>query len=322
MLASVRVNQLQRLLLSARRLSSSPIIPPSRLLHQRLFSTSDTDASAASFSSSHPKIQTLEGKASNKSRSTSSTTSLNEDELAKFSAIAHTWWHSEGPFKPLHQMNPTRLAFIRSTLCRHFSKDPSSAKPFEGLKFIDIGCGGGLLSEPLARMGATVTGVDAVDKNVKIARLHADMDPVTSTIEYLCTTAEKLADEGRKFDAVLSLEVIEHVANPAEFCKSLSALTIPNGATVLSTINRTMRAYASTIVGAEYILRWLPKGTHQWSSFVTPEEMSMILQRASVDVKEIAGFVYNPITGRWLLSDDISVNYIAYGTKRKDLGDI
>lgn len=219
-------------------------------------------------------------------------------------------------------MNPTRLAFIRSTLCRHFSKDPSSAKPFEGLKFIDIGCGGGLLSEPLARMGATVTGVDAVDKNVKIARLHADMDPVTSTIEYLCTTAEKLADEGRKFDAVLSLEVIEHVANPAEFCKSLSALTIPNGATVLSTINRTMRAYASTIVGAEYILRWLPKGTHQWSSFVTPEEMSMILQRASVDVKEIAGFVYNPITGRWLLSDDISVNYIAYGTKRKDLGDI
>jgi polyprenyldihydroxybenzoate methyltransferase/3-demethylubiquinol 3-O-methyltransferase len=173
MLASVRVNQLQRLLLSARRLSSSPIIPPSRLLHQRLFSTSDTDASAASFSSSHPKIQTLEGKASNKSRSTSSTTSLNEDELAKFSAIADTWWHSEGPFKPLHQMNPTRLAFIRSTLCRHFSKDPSSAKPFEGLKFIDIGCGGGLLSEPLARMGATVTGVDAVDKNVKIARLHA-----------------------------------------------------------------------------------------------------------------------------------------------------
>jgi polyprenyldihydroxybenzoate methyltransferase/3-demethylubiquinol 3-O-methyltransferase len=132
---------------------------------------------------------------------------LNEDELAKFSAIADTWWHSEGPFKPLHQMNPTRLAFIRSTLCRHFSKDPSSAKPFEGLKFIDIGCGGGLLSEPLARMGATVTGVDAVDKNVKIARLHADMDPVTSTIEYLCTTAEKLADEGRKFDAVLSLEV-------------------------------------------------------------------------------------------------------------------
>ncbi|EFH38882.1 hypothetical protein ARALYDRAFT_359489 [Arabidopsis lyrata subsp. lyrata] len=131
-----------------------------------------------------------------------------------------------------------------------------------------------------------------------------------------------LADEGRKFDAVLSLEVIEHVANPAEFCKSLSALTIPNGATILSTVNRTMRAYASTIVGAEYILRWLPIGTHQWSSFVTPEELSMILQRASVDVKEMAGFVYNPITGRWLLSDDISVNYIAYGTKRKDLGDI
>ncbi|XP_010414201.1 PREDICTED: ubiquinone biosynthesis O-methyltransferase, mitochondrial-like [Camelina sativa] len=323
MLFSKPMNQLQRLLLSARRVSSSPITPPpSCLLHKRLFSTSDTDASAASLPSSHQTVQTLESKASSKSRNTSSTTSLNQDELAKFSAIADTWWHSEGPFKPLHLMNPTRLAFIRSTLCRHFSKDPSSARPFKGLRFIDVGCGGGLLSEPLARMGATVTGVDAVDKNVKIARLHADMDPVTSTIEYQCTTAEKLVDEGRTFDAVLALEVIEHVANPAEFCKSLSALTIPNGATLLSTINRSMRAYASAIVAAEYILRWLPKGTHQWSSFLTPEEVTMILQRASIDVKEMAGFVFNPITGRWLLSDDISVNFIAYGTKRKDLESI
>ncbi|ESQ51644.1 hypothetical protein EUTSA_v10016964mg [Eutrema salsugineum] len=315
------MNHLQRIL-SARRLSPS-IIPPSCFLHRRLFSTSETDDSSASFSSSHHKIQTPEDGASDKSRSTPSTTSsLKEHELAKFSAIADTWWHSEGPFKPLHLMNPTRLAFIRSTLCRHFSKDPSSARPFEGLRLIDVGCGGGLLSEPLARMGATVTGIDAVDKNVKIARLHADMDPVTSTIEYHCTTAEKLVDEGRTFDAVLALEVIEHVANPAEFCKSLSALTIPNGATILSTINRSMRAYASAIVAAEYILHWLPKGTHQWSSFLTPEELTMILQRASVDVKEMAGFVYNPITGRWLLSNDISVNFIAYGTRRSDHGDI
>uniref|UniRef100_A0A1J3D348 Ubiquinone biosynthesis O-methyltransferase, mitochondrial n=3 Tax=Noccaea caerulescens TaxID=107243 RepID=A0A1J3D348_NOCCA len=304
------MNRLQRFLFSARRLSP-PIIPPSCFLHRRPFSTSDTDASSsASFA---------DGAAS---ESTSTLSSLKEDELAKFAAIADSWWHYEGPFKPLHLMNPTRLAFIRSTLCRHFSKDPSSARPFEGLRLIDVGCGGGLLSEPLARMGATVTGVDAVDKNVKIARLHADMDPVTSTIEYHCTTAEKLVDEGRTFDAVLALEVIEHVANPAEFCKSLSALTIPNGATIVSTINRSMRAYASAIVAAEYILHWLPKGTHQWSSFLTPEEVTMILQRASVDVKEMAGFVYNPITGRWLLSEDISVNFIAYGTKRKDLGDI
>ncbi|KAF7815766.1 ubiquinone biosynthesis O-methyltransferase, mitochondrial [Senna tora] len=244
-----------------------------------------------------------------------STSSLKEIELAKFAAIAETWWDSDGPFKPLHAMNPTRLAFIRSTLCRHFGKDSTSARPLEGLKIVDVGCGGGILSEPLARMGATVTGVDAIEKNIKIARLHADLDPVTSTIEYCCTTAEKLVEEGRKFDAVMALEVIEHVANPAEFCKSLAALTIPDGATVLSTINRSMRAYAAAIVAAEYILHWLPKGTHQWSSFLTPEELVLILQRANINVKEMAGFVYDPLTGRWSLSDDVSVNFIAFGTK-------
>ncbi|XP_041992294.1 ubiquinone biosynthesis O-methyltransferase, mitochondrial-like [Salvia splendens] len=244
-----------------------------------------------------------------------SKSSLNEDELKKFAAIAETWWDAEGPFKPLHAMNPTRLAFIRSTLCRHFGKDPSCLRPFEGLKFVDIGCGGGILSEPLARMGASVTGVDAVEKNIKFAQLHADLDPTTSTIDYLCTTAEKLVEEHRKFDAVLALEVIEHVANPADFCKSLSDLTENGGATLISTINRSMRAYATTIVVAEYLLRWLPAGTHDWSRFLTPEELVLILQRASVSVQEMAGFVYNPLTGRWSLSDDIGVNFIAYGTK-------
>ncbi|KAH0651250.1 hypothetical protein KY285_032115 [Solanum tuberosum] len=247
--------------------------------------------------------------------STTTSSSLNEFELAKFSAIAETWWDAEGPFKPLHLMNPTRLAFIRSTLCRHFRKDPNCTRPFEGLKFVDVGCGGGILSEPLARMGATVTGVDAVDKNIKIARLHADLDPQTSSIEYRCTTAESLVEEQRQFDAVIALEVIEHVADPAGFCKSLSALTIPGGATVISTINRSMRAYATAIVAAEYLLHWLPKGTHQWSSFLTPEELVLILQRASISVQEMAGFVYNPLTGRWSLSDDISVNFITFGTK-------
>ncbi|KAG6416832.1 hypothetical protein SASPL_124273 [Salvia splendens] len=213
-----------------------------------------------------------------------SKSSLNEDELKKFAAIAETWWDAEGPFKPLHAMNPTRLAFIRSTL-----KDPSCLRPFEGLKFVDIGCGGGILSE--------------------------DLDPTTSTIDYLCTTAEKLVEEHRKFDAVLALEVIEHVANPADFCKSLSDLTENGGATLISTINRSMRAYATTIVVAEYLLRWLPAGTHDWSRFLTPEELVLILQRASVSVQEMAGFVYNPLTGRWSLSDDIGVNFIAYGTK-------
>ncbi|CAN1828784.1 Ubiquinone biosynthesis O-methyltransferase, mitochondrial [Linum perenne] len=211
--------------------------------------------------------------------------SLKEHELAKFSAIADTWWDSEGPFKPLHEMNPTRLAFIRSTLCRHFRKNPQLPKPFEGLRIVDVGCGGGILSEPLARLGATVTGVDAVDKNIKIASLHSDLDPSTSTIEYICTTAEKLVEEGRQFDAVMALEVIEHVAEPAEFCKSLAALTRPGGAIVISTINRSMRAYAAAIVAAEYILNWLPRGTHQWSSFLTPEELAMILKRSSIDVR-------------------------------------
>lgn len=241
--------------------------------------------------------------------------SLKDNELAKFAAISDTWWDCEGPFKPLHAMNPTRLAFIRSALCRHFKKDPYSAKPLEGLKIVDVGCGGGILSEPLARLGATVTGVDAVEKNIKIAQLHAGLDPETSTIEFCCTTAEKLVEEGRKFDAVMALEVIEHVADPAEFCKSLAALTIADGATVISTINRSMRAYATAIVAAEYILHWLPRGTHQWSSFLTPEELVLILQRAGINVEEMAGFVYNPVTGRWSLSDDISVNFIAVGTK-------
>uniref|UniRef100_A0ACD5XW34 Uncharacterized protein n=1 Tax=Avena sativa TaxID=4498 RepID=A0ACD5XW34_AVESA len=246
----------------------------------------------------------------------SAASSLNPAEVAKFAAIAETWWDSQGPFKPLHLMNPTRLSFIRSTLCRHFRRDPYSAKPLEGLKVIDVGCGGGILSEPLARMGATVTGIDAVDRNIKIAHIHAASDPTTASIEYCCTTAEDLVKENKQFDAVISLEVIEHVANPLEFCKSLSDLTVPNGATVISTINRSMRAYATAIVGAEYILRWLPIGTHDWSKLVTPEELVLALQRASISVQEMAGFVYNPLTGQWSVSDDISINYIAYGVKK------
>lgn len=242
--------------------------------------------------------------------------SLNAEEVAKFAAVAETWWDFEGPFKPLHLINPTRLSFIRSALCRHFRKDPYSARPFEGLKIVDVGCGGGILSEPLARMGATVTGIDAVEKNIRIASVHAGLDPLTSSIDYSCTTAEQLVREQRKFDAVIALEVIEHVADPSEFCKSLAALAVPNGVVVISTLNRSMKSYAAAIVGAEYILNWIPKGTHEWSKFLTPEELILILQRASISVQEMAGFTYNPLTGEWSLSDDTSVNYIAFGSKQ------
>ncbi|XP_057792281.1 ubiquinone biosynthesis O-methyltransferase, mitochondrial isoform X3 [Salvia miltiorrhiza] len=241
-----------------------------------------------------------------------SKSSLNEAELKKFAAISETWWDAEGPFKPLHVMNPTRLAFIRSMLCRHFGKDPSCSRPFEGLKFVDVGCGGGILSEPLARMGAHVTGVDAVEKNIKIAQLHAknwwkSRGNLMLYLHLRCTP-----------DCLHAIQVIEHVADPADFCKSLSALTESGGATLISTINRSMRAYATAIVVAEYVLRWLPAGTHDWSSFLTPEELVLILQRASISVQEMAGFVYNPLTGRWSLSDDIGVNFIAYGTKNHE----
>ncbi|KAK8956446.1 hypothetical protein KSP40_PGU016340 [Platanthera guangdongensis] len=241
--------------------------------------------------------------------------SLNDTEVAKFAAIAETWWDFEGPFKPLHLMNPTRVSFIRSALCRYFRRDPYSSRPFEGLKIIDVGCGGGILCEPLARMGACVTGIDVVEKNINVAQVHAGLDPLTSSIEYICMTAEQLVRSNRKFDAVLALEVIEHVVDPSDFVESLSALVAPGGSTVISTINRSLRAYAAAIVAAEYLLNWLPRGTHQWSKFLTPEELVLILQRASILVEEMAGFVYNPLTGEWSLSDDTSVNFIAFGTK-------
>lgn len=167
-------------------------------------------------------------------------------------------------------------------------------------------------------MGATVTAIDAVEKNIKIATLHSKLDPICSNIEYICTTAENLVDEKRGFDAVLALEVIEHVANPGEFCGSLSDLTVGNGAVVVSTINRSVRAYVAAIVVAEYVLNWLPKGTHEWSSFLTPQELVLVLERARISVKEMAGFVYDPLRGQWSLSDDVGVNYIAFGTKTVD----
>ncbi|MCO5605155.1 hypothetical protein L7F22_059335 [Adiantum nelumboides] len=237
--------------------------------------------------------------------------------MSKFSAMAETWWDSRGPFKPLHMMNPTRISFLRSAFCRHFKKDACCAKPFEGLKFLDVGCGGGLLCEPLARLGAEVVGVDAVEKNIKIAAAHALKDPVTAAIKYICTTSDDLASKGYgEFDAVISLEVIEHVTEPKSFLDSLSAVVKADGAFALSTINRSLSGYLLAIVAAEHLLHWVPKGTHEWSKFITPDELALLMDQAGLKLQEMAGMVFNPLTGKWSLSTDTSVNYIVYGSKR------
>ncbi|KAL2633681.1 hypothetical protein R1flu_005160 [Riccia fluitans] len=243
--------------------------------------------------------------------------SIDNAETAKFAAIAETWWDHYGPYKPLHAMNPVRLSFIRSALCHHFRKDGDTAKPLDGLKVVDVGCGGGLVCEPLARMGAQVLGVDAVEKNIKVASAHAIQDPSTSSIQYRCTTAEQLVLEKQEFDAVLALEVIEHVADPMEFCKSLAALAKKDGMVIISTLNRSISSYGLAIVGAEYILGWLPKGTHDWSKFMTPEELALLMNRASLSMEEMAGIVFSPLTQRWSLSDDTSVDYIASSVKKQ-----
>ncbi|CAM6033648.1 unnamed protein product [Sphagnum compactum] len=242
--------------------------------------------------------------------------SVDAAETAKFAAIAATWWDYQGPFKPLHIMNQIRISFIRSTICRHFRKDANSARPLEGLQIVDVGCGGGLLCEPLARMGGLITGIDAVEKNLGVASLHAARDPATASIKYLCTTAEQMVHEQEKFDVVIALEVIEHVADPMEFCKSLAALTKKNGIVFISTLNRSIQSFGLAIVAAEYVLGWLPRGTHNWSKFVTPEELALLMGKASLSVEEMAGMVYNPFSQKWSLSEDTSVNYITLGVKR------
>ncbi|XP_043699679.1 ubiquinone biosynthesis O-methyltransferase, mitochondrial-like isoform X2 [Telopea speciosissima] len=276
-------------------LSRFSISKSSHILQLRSYADVPQSASVEPFPVPAPEISPAKINDRNDGNTgrTSVSSSLNEVELAKFSAIAETWWDSEGPFKPLHALNPTRLSFIRSTLCRHFRKDPYCARPFEGLKIVDVGC------------GASGPNGSFCNRNRCGGEKYQN-----------CTASrQKLVEEQRKFDAVIALEVIEHVADPAEFCKSLAALTVTDGATVISTVNRSMRSYATAIIAAEYLLHWLPKGTHQWSSFLAPEELVLILERASISVQEIAGFVYNPLTGKWALSDDISVNFIAFGSK-------
>ncbi|HTM78393.1 MAG TPA: bifunctional 2-polyprenyl-6-hydroxyphenol methylase/3-demethylubiquinol 3-O-methyltransferase UbiG, partial [Devosia sp.] len=219
-------------------------------------------------------------------------TTINDAEVAKFTAMAEEWWDPKGKFKPIHKFNPVRLGYIREHALTHFQRDGTEMRPFEGLNILDVGCGGGLLCEPLARLGATVTGIDAAERNIKIAQLHAEQSGLA--IDYRATTSEALAAEGKTFDMVLNMEVVEHVDNVPLYMKSCADLVAPGGLMLTATLNRTARALAFAIIGAEYVLGWLPKGTHDWKKFLTPDEIKVLITRNGLQVIDQTGVVYHP----------------------------
>ena len=240
-------------------------------------------------------------------------TTVDTAEVDRFSVMADEWWDPTGKFKPLHKFNPIRLGYIRDQLCDYFDRDTRSLTPLEGLTILDVGCGGGLISEPLARMGAKVTGIDASEQNIGTAQAHAAR--IGIEIDYICTTAEDLMAAGEVFDIVLSLEVIEHVADVELFIDSCAALTRDGGALTVATLNRTPKAFMLGIVGAEYVMRWLPRGTHDWKKFVRPSELARGFRRNGIDVSDISGLSFNLLTDKWRVSRDVSVNYILFGVK-------
>lgn len=240
---------------------------------------------------------------------------VNPAEVAKFEAMAAEWWDPQGKFKPLHMLNPCRLDYITAQIAAEFDRDLSSPLPFAGLRLLDIGCGGGLLSEPMARLGATVVGADAAPRNIPVAQVHAAQSELD--IDYRHTTAEDLAAAGEQFDVVLNMEVVEHVADPLAFLQACQTLLKSGGLMVCSTLNRNPKSFAMAIVGAEWVMRWLPKGTHDWSKFITPDELFDLLTRAGLSPVDRKGMVFNPITWRWSLSArDLSVNYVTTSVKR------
>ncbi len=230
-------------------------------------------------------------------------------EIEKFQKMAAEWWNPNGMFKPLHMLNPCRLDYITAQTAAEFGRDLSADAPFAGLRILDIGCGGGLLSEPMARLGADVVGADAAERNIPVARLHAEQSGLE--IDYRHTTAEALAEAGESFDVVLNMEVVEHVADPQAYIDACQSLMKPGGLMICSTINRNPKSFAMAIVGAEYVMRWLPKGTHEWSKFITPDELYGLIRTAGLEPVDRKGFVFNPVSWSWRLSDrDLSVNYV------------
>jgi 2-polyprenyl-6-hydroxyphenyl methylase/3-demethylubiquinone-9 3-methyltransferase len=233
--------------------------------------------------------------------------SIDPQEVARFEGMARDWWDPKGPMAPLHKMNPVRLGYIRDAACRRFSRDPKSARSLDGLTVLDVGCGGGILSEPMARLGATVTGLDPAPTNVSVARLHAERAELA--IDYREETVEAVVARGERFDMVLAFEVVEHVTDVAAFVAACAGAVKPGGLLLMSTLNRTLRSFGLAIVGAEYILRWLPKGTHQWEKFVTPDELERAVAGTGLRVIDVSGMVYTPLRDAWTLSRDTGVNY-------------
>jgi 2-polyprenyl-6-hydroxyphenyl methylase/3-demethylubiquinone-9 3-methyltransferase len=243
-----------------------------------------------------------------------SQTTVDPAEVAKFEAMAAEWWDPKGKFKPLHMLNPCRLDYITSQIAAEFNRDLSADKPFSGLRLLDIGCGGGLLSEPMARLGAEVVGADAAGGNIPVAQLHAEQSGLT--IDYRHTAAEDMAAAGEQFDIVLNMEVVEHVADPLSFLTACRQLLKPGGLHLCSTINRNPKSFAVAIVGAEFVMRWLPKGTHEWHKFITPDELFALMEKAGLTPVDRKGFVFNPVAWSWSISArDLSVNYVTASTK-------
>ena len=240
-------------------------------------------------------------------------TTIDPLEKEKFSKMAEEWWDPTGKFKALHKFNPKRIEFIRDKLVEHFSIESDLENPFSNLDILDIGCGGGLLSEPMSRLGANVTGIDIVDKNINVAKTHSEEQNLE--IDYKITTAEELALGKKKFDVILNMEVIEHVSDLNLFIESCEKLLKKNGLLFFASLNRNILSFGLAIVGAEYILGWLPKGTHNWKKFITPEELKIIFRSSGLNITDIMGMKYNPIYDSWYLSEDTSVNYLVTAIK-------